>query len=204
MQVQPIRLAAQDRVTSNCSTQQVSILQFLGTSEAGIDVNTFCRELQTAATSVLTDPLPAGPGTAEQIRCVDRTLRMAGKLFSQSFAARERLLDRIALGVYSPTAKRAMRDASTAEIARTATALQGEIDAVCPPSLFADLFRQSSAAVMSSLATRADCLAGQTYAQGGLLCPLAVCGNRMIEHNEECDDGNTTDGDGCSADCASE
>jgi cysteine-rich repeat protein len=30
---------------------------------------------------------------------------------------------------------------------------------------------------------------------------LAVCGNSAVETGEQCDDGNTTDGDGCSADC---
>ncbi len=28
-----------------------------------------------------------------------------------------------------------------------------------------------------------------------------VCGNGVFEQNEECDDGNTVDGDGCSSAC---
>jgi fibro-slime domain-containing protein len=35
-------------------------------------------------------------------------------------------------------------------------------------------------------------------------CIPMVCGNSAIEGNEECDDGNTTPGDGCSADCRQE
>ena len=31
--------------------------------------------------------------------------------------------------------------------------------------------------------------------------PPATCGNRVVEGTEECDDGNTTSGDGCSATC---
>ena len=54
------------------------------------------------------------------------------------------------------------------------------------------------------MSVRADCLAGNAYAQGTLLCPAAVCGNRIREGTEECDDGNTVDGDGCSAECAGE
>ena len=30
---------------------------------------------------------------------------------------------------------------------------------------------------------------------------FAVCGNGVVEDGEQCDDGNTTDGDGCQADC---
>ena len=51
-------------------------------------------------------------------------------------------------------------------------------------------------------------LAGTTYAQGGVVCPPPVCGNGMLEgdalREEECDDGNLTPGDGCSATCAHE
>jgi len=34
-------------------------------------------------------------------------------------------------------------------------------------------------------------------------CPIA-CGNKVVEANEECDDGNTAAGDGCNATCALE
>jgi cysteine-rich repeat protein len=35
--------------------------------------------------------------------------------------------------------------------------------------------------------------------------PLPVaCGNGVVEAGEECDDGNTTDGDGCGAACEEE
>ena len=35
-------------------------------------------------------------------------------------------------------------------------------------------------------------------------CPTAVCGNGTKEGDEECDDGNTTSGDGCSSSCKNE
>ncbi len=35
----------------------------------------------------------------------------------------------------------------------------------------------------------------------GQVVRVAVCGNGSVESGEECDDGNTSDGDGCSADC---
>jgi len=37
--------------------------------------------------------------------------------------------------------------------------------------------------------------------RGQVLRVEPVCGNSLVESGEECDDGNTSDGDGCSADC---
>jgi cysteine-rich repeat protein len=39
-----------------------------------------------------------------------------------------------------------------------------------------------------------------TYVETDAL-PAAVCGNAMVEMGEECDDGNTRSGDGCSSQC---
>ncbi len=41
---------------------------------------------------------------------------------------------------------------------------------------------------------------GDGTTEGEALCG-ALCGNGTIDPGEECDDGNTTDGDGCTADC---
>jgi cysteine-rich repeat protein len=38
----------------------------------------------------------------------------------------------------------------------------------------------------------------------GDVCDLALCGNGILESPEQCDDGNTADGDGCSAACSDE
>ena len=42
------------------------------------------------------------------------------------------------------------------------------------------------------------------FGDGGLDQMLAVCGNGVIDLVENCDDGNTTDGDGCSSACVRE
>ena len=39
---------------------------------------------------------------------------------------------------------------------------------------------------------------------GDSMVQAAVCGNRIVEGDEECDDGNTLDGDGCSSRCQNE
>ncbi|MFN8642957.1 MAG: DUF4215 domain-containing protein [Candidatus Binatia bacterium] len=47
----------------------------------------------------------------------------------------------------------------------------------------------------------ADRIGGAFYIQDAVTCPAAVCGNGVVEPNEECDDGNTADGDACPATC---
>jgi cysteine-rich repeat protein len=47
-------------------------------------------------------------------------------------------------------------------------------------------------------------LSGRTYVQDFVVCPESTCGNGMQEHAEQCDDGNTVAGDGCSASCQDE
>ena len=80
----------------------------------------------------------------------------------------------------------------------------------CSNDEFTAAYGRDAATFLGTIASRADCLAGGTYAQGGVVCPLQVCGNGMLEIgsltqiDEECDDGNVIDGDGCSASCMRE
>jgi len=54
---------------------------------------------------------------------------------------------------------------------------------------------------LSRLRTRGDCIVSGAYVQNAILCPLPVCGNGTREALEQCDDGNTISGDGCSSAC---
>ena len=59
-------------------------------------------------------------------------------------------------------------------------------------------FRASCALLLSALALTLSGCGGKSAT-----CE-AVCGDGVIECAEECDDGNTVDGDGCSSACALE
>jgi cysteine-rich repeat protein len=200
--IQSTRFDAQDAVAARCTDDQARTLQFIDVREAQLDVTTFCRQLVDAARSLLLDPVTDRALPAQSAACIDRITRSASKLFSAGFVSRQRILDRIAVASFTPARKRTMVIESSIAIGATIAALDAELAPSCPAPLFADLYhQQTSTNVLVKLATRADCLAGQTYAQGGILCPTPACGNWMIERDEECDDGNTADGDGCTADC---
>jgi cysteine-rich repeat protein len=54
---------------------------------------------------------------------------------------------------------------------------------------------------LERVAQRADCLADAVYVQNAVTCPAPTCGNGMQEPGEECDDGNSFEGDGCRSNC---
>jgi len=206
--VQHARLVAQTTIDAACDEMQVQLLQFLGVFEALRDVNTFCRDLERATTSLLLDPIATAAISPADLTCIDTATRAGTKLLNAGFRSRQRLLDRVAGAAFSPPRKRLMRAASTAQIGTTVAALSVEIERSCPAHTFGSLYAgQTATEVLSKIASRADCLAGQTYAQGGesgIICPPSTCGNRMIERDEECDDGNALGGDDCSVDCLNE
>ncbi|USN54812.1 MAG: hypothetical protein H6765_10200 [Candidatus Peribacteria bacterium] len=58
----------------------------------------------------------------------------------------------------------------------------------------------------ASCSTHLDCGPG-TCVEGYCTCPSGCgeeCGNGLLSESEDCDDGNTTDGDGCSSTCTHE
>jgi cysteine-rich repeat protein len=79
----------------------------------------------------------------------------------------------------------------------------------CAPNLLCDDTHATcvSAEQVAACAGQADLtpcqagkITGQCFAE---VCLAPGCGNRAVEPQEQCDDGNAIDGDGCSADCTS-
>lgn len=189
-------------ISAACTEQQIASLQFLGVFEAQSDAVRFCRELDTAVVSVAVAPPLTRPqlSPAEQ-DCAAATTHAATKLLHAAFRSRQRLLDRIAVNAFSPKRKRDLVARSTADIAAAAAALRRTLDGRCTAETFAALYGRGVDSFLAAIASRADCLAGDTYAQAGIVCPMPVCGNAIEERGEECDDGNTLSGDGCSEVC---
>lgn len=193
-------LAAIDDVFAACDAAQLSNLQFIDVREAQADVVRFCRELDAATSSLVLEPLDGAP--LDQVaQCGAPAASATTKLLDMAFRSRQRLLDRLAASAIPARSKLPMVATSTTAIGGTAARLAAEVDASCPSDRFTAIYGRDPSALLAAVALRADCLAGSAYAQGTLLCPPAVCGNRIREGAEECDDGNTMDGDGCSAEC---
>lgn len=200
--VEAARIAAIDDVSAACSPQQLAALQFLDVREAQADVIRFCRELDAATASLVLEPLAIAPAAAAA--CGEPAAWVTTRLLAGAFRSRQRALDRIAATSISAGDKRARVAASTAAIGRATMQLADALASSCPADLFAATFLRDAVDLLAAVAARADCLAGDAYSQGGLICPPARCGNRIREGGEECDDGNVRDGDGCRADCRRE
>jgi cysteine-rich repeat protein len=69
---------------------------------------------------------------------------------------------------------------------------------------FAAIYGQSPDELVEPLARQTGCLGGAAYVQDAVVRPVAVCGNRVKETGEQCDDGNVMAGDGCSPTCTIE
>ena len=194
------RLAAIDDVFGACDAMQLSNLQFIDVREAQSDVIRFCRELDAAASSLVLEPL-ATASLDDLAQCGAPAAEATTKLLGMAFRSRQQVLDRIAASTISARKKLPMVAASTTAIDDNAARLAADVTAGCPAERFTAVYGRDATALLDAAAVRADCLAGNAYAQGTLLCPAAVCGNRIQEGSEECDDGNTADGDGCSSEC---
>jgi cysteine-rich repeat protein len=206
--IEAARLAAVDAVPPACTDQQARLLVFLDRREAQLDVVTFCRELEDAVDSAVFLPVPADDNLPPPARrCVESASLAATKLLRVAFDSRQRALDRIAQLALSLPRKEAMIADSDAAIERDSNGLQLELSGACSPDDFVATYGREPASFLATIASRADCLAGQTYAQGAVLCPTPLCGNGMREFRpvaEQCDDGNLDAGDGCSARCTRE
>ncbi len=198
--IEAARLRAAERVSSSCTPSHAGMLQFLDLSEAQRDAVRFCREAEAALVSVVLAPLASDAAPA----CAGAAATAATQLLGLAFQSRQRLLGRIAGQPFTPPAKRALVVASDTAIARARASLAAGIVATCGADVVAALYGRDADGLLAAVATRSDCLAGEAYAQDGVVCPVSECGNRMQERAEECDDGNADGGDGCSGDCLRE
>jgi cysteine-rich repeat protein len=206
--IQRAHLKQLDFIDRLCTTPEAQALGFLLKFEAQTDLDTFCRTVEATVVSGIYGPLSNGGSigspNATQQRCVDATARVAVRLLAYAFRDRRLTLDRIASRPVEPSEKQRELDSSTTRIARFENAVEGAVASRCPDSDFQTVYHRDAATLLHAISQRADCLAGAMYVQSGVVCPAPVCGNGLIEAGEQCDDGNLTNGDGCSSHCTLE
>ncbi len=209
-----IVVGAQDTIAANCLSElQDAQLGYLSQFDIDTDVGNFCRAWSpgspvpapswpAAAVSAVYGPLEAlAAPTAAQIACSDAAADAAGAAMQLAFRTRRQCMDRIAAESLDAPHRSDLIDAASAHLNAAYPVLAAQLQARCGAAAFSALYGRSPEAFIAGLGARADCIGGQFYIQDALLCPNAVCGNGIVEPGEDCDDGNTDDGDACPSTC---
>ena len=199
------RQRALDRVASACTTSELQNLGYVDQSDAFTDVVTACRQLDTAAASAAFGPVMVGGTVASAgeptATCVQASAREATRLLRFGTRTYTKALDRIAAVNLDAAEKQRLVAWARLRIAQTQARSRATLTAACGEDDFAAAYGRPVDAFLDSIAAQAACMQQFVYVQDGVRCPTPVCGNGMQEPGEECDDGNTYDGDGCRADC---
>ena len=206
--VQRAHLDSLNIIDLQCTSPEAQGLGFLLKFEAQTDVNNFCTAIENAFVSAVYGPVMQGGFvgfTDDETRiCVEALAQATTKLWRFAVRARRHALDEIARNDMTPSEKQAAIDASSMVVAQLRARVQNRLEAICPATDFAATYHHDDGDLLTLVGQRADCLAAAVYVQNAIFCPQAVCGNGMQETGEQCDDGNSIDGDGCSSQCVVE
>jgi len=203
--VAQIRAATLGAVDHDCNSDDLQPLGFLSSLDLDADVDSSCMGADTALVSAVYSPMFHPHAANESVpACVAATARAAGKLLHFAFRARRHALDRIALKSLGPSKKQMLIDLTEPLIDRARERLEPFVRGMCSDADFMSVYGRDLATFLMGIAQRADCLAAAGYVQAAVVCPKPVCGNGIQESGEQCDDGNTIDGDGCHSNCTLE
>lgn len=186
-----VRSAALDEIDASCNEQQARDIQYLGTFDLQDDVISFCRAWEDAAES--------GVFRVDAAACTSAAADAVTEVMQHALRGRRRCMDRLAASPPASSERPALLAGADRRLALAVEHAAARLTARCPD--FAAQYGRTASTFVASLATRADCVGGAFYIQDTVLCPTAVCGNGVIEPPEECDDGNTADGDACPSTC---
>jgi len=204
--VQQAHLRALDRIDRLCTSHEAQALGFLLKYEAQTDMDVFCHAVEDALVSAVYGPAMKSGAIVDETtaRCITATAQATSALLRIAYRTERRALDRIALRKESPSDKQVLLDHAANRITAVRTVLAERIASTCSSVEFNCVYHRDAAALLATIAGRADCLVGATYVQNALVCPVPECGNGMKETGEQCDDGNRSNGDGCSSRCTIE
>lgn len=187
-----VRAATLDRVDAACDELLSRSLQYLGTFDLQDDVISYCRAWEDAAES--------GVFRVAAGACTTALARATTEVMHAAMRGYRRAMDRLAASARASSRRPTLIAGAEQRLTRVTEGAAARLAARCPD--FATYYGRPAADLIATLAARAACIGGAFYIQDTVLCPPPVCGNAVIEPTEECDDGNTTDGDQCPSSCS--
>ncbi|MDX2170232.1 MAG: hypothetical protein SF182_24385 [Deltaproteobacteria bacterium] len=189
------RSRALDAAEDACSERQFGEVGFLGFFDVQTDLTTFCYGWPDTADALVYAPANAAPS----LDCAAAAADAASEASRYAFRARRRCLDHAASLPPATPGRAALLDGAAHGNSAAAARIAARLARRCPQ--FAAAYGRTPSEFAALLLGRADCLGGAFYIQDAVQCPAPVCGNRLVEPPETCDDGNREDGDACPSDC---
>ena len=200
--VETIRSNDLNAIDVSCTERQLIDLQYLGQFDMQADVVAFCRAWQRWATfTVYAAPEAAGSLSAAQHSCVEAAADAVDALSQFAFRNRRQCMDRIAAVPLTAPNRPTLLSGAANRMTQAQPAVGGHLIARCGAAPFAELYGRAPDDLVAAVAGQADCIGGRFYIQDAIVCPNPVCGNGILELGEDCDDGNTNDGDACPSMC---
>jgi len=200
-----VRQRALDDVEAHCSPADLVTLQFVGSADAFADVVLGCRTLETALVSGAYGPALLESGVASvddpTRACMRITAQIGANVLRYVARNQRHMLDRFASQPVSDDDKRLQLSQMRLRTRTANTKFAGLTARICSADDFQRIYQHPVSTFVTTIAGTVACLTGNVYPQDTIVCGSATCGNGVVEPHEDCDDGNTNDGDRCPADC---
>ncbi|MCK6555705.1 hypothetical protein L6Q96_14200 [Candidatus Binatia bacterium] len=191
-------------IVRGCTADQVFLLGFLSLEELEADLLGACEQEAAATTSLIFGPaMVAGrleSGPAARDACLLSAAHGTFKVARAALQERGRALGRIAGSVMDVPTKLAAMAAADGEVGRLRRVAAAALEQACGAE-FGTAYGVSTDSFLRSVAARGECVAAAAFVVEAVTCPAPVCGNRVLEPTEECDDGNLAADDACDAAC---
>jgi len=203
--VDQARQRALDNVEAHCSPVDLVTLQFVGQADAFADVILACRTLETALVSGAYGPALGESGATpvdDSTRACMRITAQIGENVLRYVARNQRaMLDRFASQPVSDDDKRLLLGQVRLRTRQANSKFALMAGGACAAADYQRIYQHPVTTFVTAIAGTVACLTGNVYPQDTVVCGAPTCGNGVVEPHEDCDDGNTNDGDACPSSC---
>jgi cysteine-rich repeat protein len=195
------RATAAATVDAACRGGQLTELRFANATDARNDLLLACSEADTTLRMVYAPALNRviAPGLSRSDRhCIAHVGAAASKLVMARVHDHSRVFDAAAVYILTPSQKLGRFATANQRLAAAQARMATRLADACDG---ATVYDGDPGRLLALLERRSACVLSSVYFHTSVTCPLAVCGDGIVDSGEACDDGNGVDSDGCRADC---